>query len=248
MELEFLRRFNLNSYDLKALEYLIATGQAAAAVVARENEIPTSKIYAALEKLEGLGLVRLENSNPKIYALVEETQLLSTLAQLQQQDNAGFSQRLEQLSRDMATAGSGRTKSDTAILVAESYSQYLEKHLPRVADAKQNVYTFWQSFQTEDQYIDRTYLPLFFGKHGLQHLLLTNHPVDAAHPVRKQIESRVSQSSVGSNFHLWDGKFVLMTIGNKYSGILGSILVQDAQLYSQMTDGFMQEWFMAEAA
>jgi len=249
MQLEFLRRFNLNAYDLKALEYLLASGTASAAAIAKEADVPTSKIYSSLQKLEELGLVFLENSSPKRYTIVENDQLVQAVARLEQASVNEFNQALRQLATDVVSLSSKRIQSQQGVSIARNQAEYIDKHLERLKSAKQNIYTYWLTSANEPTFLDHTYLPLFFGNdRKLQHMILSDKSVSAAHPLERLIELRMTQSNTGGNFHLWDGKYILLVIGNSLTGIKGSMLIQDSELYSQMVEGFMNIWYAAEIA
>src|SRR5262245_22720956 len=58
----------LGLYERKALMALMLCGVADAATLCREGGVPTSKIYLAMEKLAGLGLVQVQPTRPKMFA------------------------------------------------------------------------------------------------------------------------------------------------------------------------------------
>jgi hypothetical protein len=179
--------------------------------------------------------------------VVENDQLIQAVARLEQSSVNEFNQALRQLATDVVSISSKRIQSQQGISLTKTKEEYLNKHLERLKSAKQNIYTFWLSSEVEADFLDHTYLPQFFGNETkLQHMLLSDKAISAAHPLEKKVESRVAQGNIGGNFHLWDGRYVLLVIGNRFTGIQGSMLVQDAQLYNQMVEGFMQNWYAAE--
>ena len=65
---EQLAHVGLTLYERKALMALMLCGVADAATLCREGHVPTSKIYLAMEKLAGLGLVQVQPTRPKMFA------------------------------------------------------------------------------------------------------------------------------------------------------------------------------------
>src|SRR5919205_4547394 len=65
---EQLEQVGLTLYERKALMALMLCGVADAGTLCREGSVPTSKIYLALEKLAGLGLVQVQPTRPKMFA------------------------------------------------------------------------------------------------------------------------------------------------------------------------------------
>ncbi|MBI3491307.1 MAG: hypothetical protein HY047_05930 [Acidobacteria bacterium] len=57
---DLLEHIGLALYERKALMALMLCGVADAATLCREGSVPTSKIYLAMEKLGGLGLVQIQ--------------------------------------------------------------------------------------------------------------------------------------------------------------------------------------------
>ena len=65
---ESLEGIGLGLYERKALMSLMLCGVADAATLCREGDVPTSKIYQAMEKLAGLGLVQIQQTRPRMFA------------------------------------------------------------------------------------------------------------------------------------------------------------------------------------
>ena len=57
---ELLEGIGLGLYERNALMALMLCGVADAATLCREGDVPSSKIYRAMEKLAGLGLVQIQ--------------------------------------------------------------------------------------------------------------------------------------------------------------------------------------------
>jgi len=68
-----LEQIGLVLYERKALMALMLCGVADAATLCREGNVPTSKIYLAMEKLAALGLAQIQPTRPKMFATRSET-------------------------------------------------------------------------------------------------------------------------------------------------------------------------------
>src|SRR5215472_17418228 len=67
-DLELMEEVGLTLYERKSLAALMVEGVADAETLCREGEVPSSKIYQAMEKLDRLGLVEIQPTRPKLYS------------------------------------------------------------------------------------------------------------------------------------------------------------------------------------
>jgi HTH-type transcriptional regulator, sugar sensing transcriptional regulator len=65
-KMEILEQVGLTGYERKALVAVMIHGVADADTLCREGEVPTSKIYQAMEKLARMGLVEIQHTRPKL--------------------------------------------------------------------------------------------------------------------------------------------------------------------------------------
>ena len=80
-DLELLEELGFTQYERRTLRTLMLHGVADAETLCREGDIPSSKIYLALEKLAKLGLVKMQPTRPKLFsALSTDAVFASALA------------------------------------------------------------------------------------------------------------------------------------------------------------------------
>jgi sugar-specific transcriptional regulator TrmB len=72
-ELELLEEIGLTGYERRALAALLAQGVADAETLCREGDIPSSKIYLAMEKL---GSRAWPNSNPLVQNCIPQSPVM----------------------------------------------------------------------------------------------------------------------------------------------------------------------------
>src|SRR5215217_2378368 len=79
---ESLEGIGLGLYERKALMALMICGVADAATLCREGNVPSSKIYLAMEKLAGLGLVQVQPTRPKMFAALPSTVVVTRVIEI----------------------------------------------------------------------------------------------------------------------------------------------------------------------
>src|SRR6516164_1730837 len=100
-ELNLLEEIGLSGYERRALAALLAQGVADAETLCREGEIPSSKIYLAMEKLGSLGLVELQPTRPKLYSALPDDELVGRLISIARNDTEQFVSQVEVLRQSL---------------------------------------------------------------------------------------------------------------------------------------------------
>ena len=67
-DVEVLADVGLTLYERKALVALMTQGVADADTLCQHGDVPSSKIYRAMEKLAQMGLVEIQPTRPKLYS------------------------------------------------------------------------------------------------------------------------------------------------------------------------------------
>ncbi len=81
-DLELLEEIGLTLYERKALATLMVQGMADAEALCREGEVPSSKIYQAMEKLAGLGLAEIQPTRPKLYSALPGDEVVNRIVEI----------------------------------------------------------------------------------------------------------------------------------------------------------------------
>src|SRR5262245_25684415 len=79
---EQLEQVGRTLYERNALMALMLCGVADAATLCREGGVPTSKIYLAMEKLAGLGLVQVRPTRPKMFAALPSEAVVARIVDI----------------------------------------------------------------------------------------------------------------------------------------------------------------------
>src|SRR5436190_9398428 len=87
---EQLEHVGLTLYERKALMALMLCGVADAATLCREGSVPSSKIYLAMEKLAGLGLVQVQPTRPKMFAALPTEVVVNRIIEIARERSDRF--------------------------------------------------------------------------------------------------------------------------------------------------------------
>ena len=94
---EQLEHVGLTLYERKALMALMLCGVADAATLCREGGVPSSKIYLAMEKLAGLGLVQVQPTRPKMFAALPAEVVVARIVEIARERSDRFAAQASEL-------------------------------------------------------------------------------------------------------------------------------------------------------
>src|SRR5260370_5502824 len=96
-DLDLLEEIGLTLYERKALASLMVQGVADAEILCREGEVPSSKIYQAMEKLARLGLAEIQPTRPKLYSALPGNEVVNRIVEISRARADQFSKQAEKL-------------------------------------------------------------------------------------------------------------------------------------------------------
>jgi len=143
-DLELLEQIGLTLYERKALATLMVQGVADAEALCREGEIPTSKIYQAMEKLARLGLADIQPTRPRLYSALPGDEIADRLIGIARQNAEQFSAHAEKL-RKTLTAHRERIRGRKAFVdLALGVESHVKRHLTHLSTAKKRVWSYME--------------------------------------------------------------------------------------------------------
>ena len=89
-DLDALESLGLTLYERRSLGALMVCGVADAATLCREGQIPTSKIYQAMEKLTRLGLAQSQPTRPKMFAALPSEVVVARIIEIARERSERF--------------------------------------------------------------------------------------------------------------------------------------------------------------
>jgi hypothetical protein len=252
--------------EKRALVALMRLGVADAAALCREGDIPTSKIYQAMERLGRLGMVEVQRTRPKLYAARSTDDVVDRLIALARERAETFaaeSTRLRAALAELPTRLSGRQAVVDLALGVESH---VKRHVSRLADARARVLSYMEDGDLAA--IDRVGADGFdvlkhvarnAAERRLDHRVVFGF-ADRTAPrllqfLRAHAASLGSLSGIrysgelGHPFHIVDDETVILALDHPFvrEGRFASLLVRDRSLAASLAAGFETLWKKALA-
>ncbi len=91
---ELFRSFDLSDYESRTYSALIFLGPSSVSEIARESQVPQSKIYEVLERLMGKQLVEVYGIRPKEFKAVDPNVVLKSLLEEKEKEVASLKERM----------------------------------------------------------------------------------------------------------------------------------------------------------
>jgi hypothetical protein len=260
-DVELLDEAGFSLYEKRALVTLMIHGVADAATLCREGGIPTSKIYLAMEKLGGMGLVEVQNTRPKLYSALHADTVVDRLVQLARARAEDFVAR-SQLLRDVMAALPPKLRGRrTFVDLALGTESHVKRHLARLAGARQRILSYME--EGDLQAIERVKLLGFDAMkragqavrtRGLDHRAVFGFNEKSAPRLLSFLRAHAASMAhlsgvrysgeLGHPFHVIDEDLVVLSLDHPFvaEGRFASLLVRDAALAQSLAEGFEALW------
>lgn len=254
----------LGSYEKRALVTLAVHGVADAATLCRDGDIPTSKIYAAMESLGRDGLVDIRRSRPRLYQALPADLLVDRLAAQVRERAEQAVRRIDGLRDALARLphrlAGGERRADMA-LGSESH---VKRHVSRLAAARRRVLSYLEpgDLRAIEQVREAGFdvLRLIAGsrrRSGFEHRVMIGFGRRDGAAVRRFLHAFADVlpepaalrycAEIGHPFHLIDEEQVVLAVDHPFAGDgrLASLLVHDQGLAGELAGGFETLWARA---
>jgi hypothetical protein len=258
---EQLEQVGLTLYERKALMALMLCGVADAATLCREGSVPTSKIYLAMEKLAGLGLVQVQPTRPKMFAALPSEVVVARIVEIVRERSERFATEASQL-QAMFTGLRSRARGRHPFLdLALGVDGHIRRHLVPLAAARKRILSYLESgdLMAIDTAIKGGF-PILrriaknAGEHGVEHRVVFGFSYQNAgqlveflkthrHDLRQVTGVRYS-GELGHPFHVVDDDTVVLPLDHPFvrEGRFASLLVRDRELADSLAEGFHELW------
>jgi HTH-type transcriptional regulator, sugar sensing transcriptional regulator len=256
-----LGEVGLTFYERQALLTLMASGVADAATLCRQGDVPTSKIYRAMERLRDLGLVQIQPSRPRLFAALPPEAVVERISEIARSRAEGVAVGTRQLLEQLAKRA-GKTAGRQAFVdLALGADAHVSRHLVHLATARRRILSYLE--RADLAAIDDAVsggLPILrriarnAAEHGVEHRVVFGFSYATA-PVlmdflrRHRAEIRhltgVRYSGeLGRPFHVVDDDRVVLPQDHPFApgGRFASLLVRDADLAEGLAIGFDGLW------
>lgn len=263
-KLELLEQVGLTGYERKALVALMVHGVADAETLCREGDVPTSKIYRAMEKLSQMGLVEIQPTRPKLYSALPGDEVVNRLIEIARQNAEQFAQQAQEL-RALLSALPERIRGRTTFVdLALGVESHIKRHVVHLAAARERIWSYLEhgdlaaieqvtasgfpvlrriARNTTERKIDHRVV-FGFAYHSAPQLMGFLRK-NKGH--LEQVTGIRYSGELGHPFHVVDDEIVILCLDHPFipEGRFASLLVRDQELAGQLADGFKELWSKA---
>jgi HTH-type transcriptional regulator, sugar sensing transcriptional regulator len=262
--LDLLEEIGLTLYERKAFEALMIQGVADADTLCREGEVPSSKIYQAMEKLGRLGLVQIQPTRPKLYSALPGDEVVSRLIEISRHNAERFAKRAEEL-RAVLTGLGGRVRGKrTFVDLALGVESHVKRHVIHLASAERRIWSYLEHGDLESiETATAAGFPILrrIGRNAaackVDHRVVFGFTYQTAqrlvHFLRRyrayleHVTGVRYSGELGHPFHVVDDDVVILSLDHPFipEGRFASLLVRDKELAQKLADGFQMLWAKA---
>jgi len=263
-DIEILTDLGFTQYERRALTTLMLQGVADAEALCREGDIPTSKIYLALEKLASLGLAEMQPTRPKLYSALSTDAIFNRLIELSRAKADRFAAEAERLKAQFAALPNREAGRTTFVDLALGRESHVKRHLIHLAAAKRRIWSYMEEgdLQSIDSSRESTSpvlrriarnaverkvdqrMVFGFGYRNAPRLVafLKKHKTNLDHVTGVRYSGEF-----GHPFHVIDDDVVILCVDHPFvpEGRVGSLMVRDRALAKRLADGFESLWSKA---
>jgi sugar-specific transcriptional regulator TrmB len=264
LDLELLAELGFTQYERRTLRALMVQGVADAETLCREGDIPSSKIYLALEKLGNLGLVEMQPTRPKLFSARSTDAVFSRLVELSKERADRFATEARALKEQFAALPSRESGRTTFVDLALGRDSHVKRHLVHLAAAQHRIWSYME--QGDIEAIDSTKnsgSPLLRRiarnavTHSVDHRVVFGFGYRSAPKLvafLKKHRANLDQvtgvrysAEFGHPFHVVDEELVILSVDHPFvpEGRVASLMVRDAALAQRLAHGFETLWSKA---
>jgi hypothetical protein len=258
---EQLEQVGLTLYERKALMALMLCGVADAATLCREGAVPTSKIYLAMEKLAGLGLVQVQPTRPKMFAALPPEVVVARIVEIVRERSERFASDASKL-QAMFTGLRSRARGRQPFLdLALGVEGHIRRHLVPLAAARKRILSYLEAgdLMAIDTAV-KSGFPILrriaknAAEHGVEHRVVFGFSYQSAGQLveflkthrndLRQVTGVRYSGELGHPFHVVDDDTVVLPLDHPFvkEGRFASLLVRDRELADSLAEGFHELW------
>ncbi len=263
-EFELLEEVGLTGYERKALITLIVHGVADAETLCRKGEVPSSKIYLAMEKLGQLGLVEIQPTRPRLYSALPPDEVVNRLVEISRHQADRFAEQAQELRATFETLPEQARARKTFVDLALGVEAHVKRHVMYLATAQRRIWSYMEhgDLTALDQVIAGGF-PILrrIARNATERKLDQRVVFGFAYQTAPQLVTFLRQhrahlehvtgvrysGELGHPFHVIDDDIVILCLDHPFipEGRFASLLVRDRELAHKLADGFEKLWSKA---
>jgi hypothetical protein len=240
---------------------LMLCGVADAGTLCREGSVPTSKIYLAMEKLAGLGLVQVQPTRPKMFAALPAEVVVNRIVEIARERSERFAADASALHATFAQLRSLVRGRQPFLDLALGVEGHIRRHLVPLAAARKRILSYMEAgdLMAIDMAVKGGF-PILrriaknASEHEVEHRVVFGFSYQSAdrlveflkthrHDLRQVTGIRYS-GELGHPFHVVDDDTVVLPLDHPFvkEGRFASLLVRDRELADNLAEGFQELW------
>jgi sugar-specific transcriptional regulator TrmB len=240
---------------------LMLCGVADAATLCREGSVPSSKIYLAMEKLAGLGLVQVQPTRPKMFAALPSEVVVARIIEIARERAEQFTARASELQATFTGLRSRARGRHPFLDLALGVEGHIRRHLVPLAAARKRILSYMEAGDlmaidtaVKDGFPILRRIAKNAAEHGVEHRVVFGFSYQSAgqlveflkthrHDLRQVTGVRYS-GELGHPFHVVDDDTVVLPLDHPFvkEGRFASLLVRDRELAESLAEGFHELW------
>jgi sugar-specific transcriptional regulator TrmB len=263
-DLDLLEEIGLTAYERKALAALMVHGVADAETLCQAGEVPSSKIYLAMEKLAQLGLAVIQPTRPRFYSALSGDEVTDRLIAIARQKAARFAQRAEKLRKTLSEHQERIRGRKAFVDLALGMESHVKRHMTHLTTAKRRIWSYLeQGDLTAIDKLTGSGFPILrriarnCAENQIDHRVVfgfTSHTAAQLIAFMRTHKQHLEQTTgirysgeLGRPFHVVDDDLVILALDHPFipEGRFASLLVRDAELAAKLAEGFQSLWSKA---
>jgi hypothetical protein len=256
-----LEDIGLSLYERKALMALMLCGVADAATLCRESDVPSSKIYLAMEKLAGLGLVQIQPTRPKMFAALPADVVVARIIDIARDRAERFAATAPTLAATLSGLRSRARGRQPFVDLALGIDGHVRRHLVPLAAARKRILSYMErgDLVTLDAAVDDGF-PILrriarnTAEHGIDHRVVFGFSYQTARTLvdflkrhrgdLRHVTGVRYSGELGHPFHVVDDETVVVPLDHPFvkEGRFASLLIRDRELADNLAEGFHALW------
>lgn len=260
-DVSILEDIGLGTYEINAYLALLSQGTAAANDICARSRVPSSKIYAAMERLQDCGLVQIQRTRPKLFLATPLSEALERILEFKRSEQHRFEAALPELEKRLQQV-MGDSRSRAAFASVElGEENHIKRHVVHLARSERATASLLsptcveivQRMKLRQRFDIRKIIDRHDEARNIHHRYLFSLPPGAevallpflqqpAIPVPRR-EARAIRARL-TPFHVVDDEVIILGIDHPLArGVrVASLLIRDRTFARDLLEGFDAVW------
>lgn len=250
-----LQSFGLTEYETKAYLAVLSLGTTDARTLCAASGVPSSKIYAIMEKFELLGLAEVQHQKPTKFRAAEPTLGLKRLLEKKEKEIETIRSNLPVLQSELESAFLRTdSKEKTFFDLQFGMQNHIQKHVAKLAEAKEELRSYFEptclegalryGTQLREDLVRTSIVSQVHSRFlfGTKKLSLAREFLKGV-PQSTSFEARITRQ-IHSPFHVIDGRAVIVVVDNPLldDGRVASLFAVNGKLARELGQAYDTLW------